>query len=85
MSDIPNNTAFVPRLVNHATGTEPGKGEKIFRKYLQVCITHEASDIHIKGEAIPRIRVRGELRTAGKDEITKDQAHQICKDILDKR
>ncbi len=83
MSDTLNNTAFVPRLVNHAQGTEPGKGEKIFRKYLQVCITHEASDIHIKGEAIPRIRVRGELRTAGKEAITREQAHQICMDILD--
>ena len=84
MSDMQSNTAFVPRLVHHAKGTEPGKGEKLFRKYLQVCINHEASDIHIKGEAIPRIRVRGELRTAGKEALTREQAHQICIDILDK-
>ncbi|MEE2907340.1 MAG: PilT/PilU family type 4a pilus ATPase [Planctomycetota bacterium] len=83
MDPTTSNGAPGPRIVHHAKGTEPGKGEKLFRKYLQVCINHEASDMHIKAEAIPRIRVRGELRTAGKEEVTRNEAHQICMDVLD--
>lgn len=72
-----------PRIVHHATGTETGKGEKLFRKYLKVCIREEASDIHMKAEAVPRIRVRGDLRSIGEEVVTREDAHQICMDVLD--
>ena len=72
-----------PRLVHHAKGTEPGTGRKQFRKYLKACITYAASDLHIKADGPPRIRVRGELKPLDTDIVSHDQSHQISKDILD--
>ncbi len=77
------DTSNAPRLVHHATGTKPGEGEKIFRSFLKACISHEASDIHIKGDSVPRIRVRGDLRTLNTELLSREGAHQITMDILD--
>ncbi|MDP7029760.1 MAG: PilT/PilU family type 4a pilus ATPase [Phycisphaerales bacterium] len=71
------------RLVHHAEGTEPGQGTKLFRKFLKACITYEASDLHIKADGPPRIRVRGELRPLETDHVTHNESHQIAKDVLD--
>ncbi|MCH2153456.1 MAG: PilT/PilU family type 4a pilus ATPase [Phycisphaerales bacterium] len=73
-----------PRLVTHAEGTAKGEGEKLFRTFLKACIAHEASDIHIKADAIPRIRVRGSLRTLNTEMVSRADAHQIATDVLDK-
>ncbi|MCH2142010.1 MAG: PilT/PilU family type 4a pilus ATPase [Phycisphaerales bacterium] len=71
------------RLVHHAKGTEPGAGEKLYRKYLKACITYGASDLHIKADGPPRVRLRGELKPLDTDPVTHDESHQIAKDILD--
>ncbi|MCP4839111.1 MAG: PilT/PilU family type 4a pilus ATPase [Planctomycetes bacterium] len=72
------------RLVHHAKGTTPGTGETQFRKFLKACITYAASDLHIKADGPPRIRVRGELRPLDTSHVTHDETHQIAKDVLDK-
>ncbi|MAB83693.1 MAG: twitching motility protein PilT [Phycisphaerae bacterium] len=66
-----------------STGTQAGEGEKLFRKLLKACISYEASDLHIKSDTAPRIRVRGELRTLNTDMTTIEDGHQISIDILD--
>ncbi len=76
-------TKAEPRLVHHAKGTEPGSGEKLYRKYLKACITYGASDLHIKADGPPRVRLRGELKPLDTDPVTHDESHQIAKDILD--
>ncbi|MCH2134381.1 MAG: PilT/PilU family type 4a pilus ATPase [Phycisphaerales bacterium] len=78
-----SNGASGPRLVHHAKGTDQGEGEKLFRTFLKACIAHEASDIHIKADAIPRIRVRGALRTLSAEMVSREDAHQIAFDVLD--
>lgn len=71
------------RLVHHDTGTEAGAGEAIFRKYLKACITHGASDLHIKADSPPKIRVRGDLRPLEAPAMKREQCFQIVRDILD--
>lgn len=66
-----------------SAGTQPGHGEKLFRKLLKACINYEASDLHIKSDTAPRIRVRGELRTLNTDMTTIEDGDQISMDILD--
>jgi len=69
--------------ITHAKGTEDGAGEAIFRKLLKACISYEASDLHIKAETQPRIRVRGELRTLNTEMVSGNDGYQIGLDILD--
>lgn len=69
--------------VNHVQGTEAGAGAKMFRKLLKACINYEASDLHVKSDAFPRIRVRGELRTLNTEQVSLNDGHQIALDILD--
>ena len=84
MEEMTMTGMSTPRLVTHAKGTAKGEGEKLFRTFLKACIAHEASDIHIKADAIPRIRVRGALRTLNTEMVTREDAHQIASDVLDK-
>lgn len=74
---------FETRLVHHDEGTTAGDGEKLFRKYLQACITHAASDLHIKADSPPKIRVRGELRPLEAPEVSRRESFQMVRDILD--
>ena len=84
MEEMTTTASSTPRLVTHAEGTAKGEGEKLFRTFLKACIAHEASDIHIKADAIPRIRVRGSLRTLNTEMVSRADAHQIATDVLDK-
>ncbi|MCH2137460.1 MAG: PilT/PilU family type 4a pilus ATPase [Phycisphaerales bacterium] len=74
---------FESRLVHHDEGTTKGEGEKLFRKYLKACITHAASDLHIKADAPPKIRVRGELRPLEAPIVQREESFQMVRDILD--
>ncbi|MDG2201427.1 MAG: PilT/PilU family type 4a pilus ATPase [Phycisphaerales bacterium] len=69
--------------VHNVQGTKDGQGVAVFRKLLKACINYEASDLHIKSDTAPRIRVRGELRTLNTDMTTQEDGHQISIDILD--
>ena len=77
-------TGLVADPVHHDKGTQPGEGMAIWRKYLEACIRHEASDLHLKVALPPRIRVRGSLRSLQAEELSQDQMFQIAKDVLDK-
>ncbi len=69
--------------VHHDQGTTPGEGRISFRRFLEACIRFEASDLHLKADLPPRIRVRGALKSLQTDSITASLMFQIAKDVLD--
>jgi twitching motility protein PilT len=71
--------------VHHDKGTAPGEGMRQFRKYLEATIRHEASDLIVKVDLPPRIRVRGALKSLQTDICTPDLMFQIARDVLDDR
>ena len=81
MTQSEDNTIANP--VHNDIGTTPGNGVKEFREMLKATISFEASDLHIKAGAKPRIRVRGVLRSLDAAVNTESLCYQIAKDILD--
>jgi twitching motility protein PilT len=71
--------------VHHDKGTASGEGTRMFRKYLEATIRHEASDLIVKVDLPPRIRVRGSLKSLQADICTPEGMFQIARDILDDR
>jgi twitching motility protein PilT len=69
--------------VHHDGGTSPGEGERVLRKYLDATIRYQASDLIVKVDLPPRIRVRGALKSLQTDICTPDLMFQIAKDVLD--
>lgn len=73
----------VPHAVHHDAGAAPGAGKKTLETYLASTIKYEASDLIVKVDLPPRIRVRGALRSLQTDICTSDLMFQIAKDVLD--
>jgi twitching motility protein PilT len=71
--------------VHHDAGTSAGEGMKAFRKYLQATIQHGASDLIVKVDLPPRIRVRGSLKSLQTDLCTPKLMFQLARDVLDDR
>ena len=69
--------------VHHDAGTTEGEGKKLFEKYLATCIKYEASDLHLKADLPPRVRVRTRLKSLQTDIITPEVMFQVAKDVLD--
>jgi twitching motility protein PilT len=55
----------------------------MFEKYLDATIRYEASDLIVKVDLPPRIRVRGSLKSLQTDICTPPLMFQIAKDVLD--
>jgi len=79
----PENETILGEPVHHDDGTAPGEGRERFTKYLEACIRYEASDLHLKADLPPRIRVRGELKSLQTEQCSKRLMFQIAKDVLD--
>lgn len=71
--------------VHHDRGTKKGEGTTALRKYLEAAIRYGASDIFIKSEHIPRVRLRNELKALQTGETSLDLMFQIAKDTLDEK
>lgn len=69
--------------VHHDFGTETGQGEVLLRKFLDATIHYEASDLIVKVDASPKVRLRGALKPLKVDMVTRDDMFQIAKDVLD--
>jgi hypothetical protein len=69
--------------VHHDAGTSPGEGLKQFEKYVDATIRYEASDLIIKVDLPPRIRVRGSLKSLQTELCTPPMMFQLAKDLLD--
>ncbi|MHC4429052.1 MAG: hypothetical protein ACYS0D_10705, partial [Planctomycetota bacterium] len=69
--------------VHHDKGTVPGEGKRMLMTYLEAVVRYEASDLHVKVNLPPRVRVRGALKNLQTDECTEQLMFQIAKDVLD--
>ena len=69
--------------VHHDFGTEAGEGQKFFRRYLEATIKHGGSDLHLKADLPPRVRVRGSLKSLQTEDNSPQLMFQIAKDVLD--
>lgn len=69
--------------VHHDHGTKDGEGEPQFRTFLEATMRYEASDLHLKPDMQPRIRVRGALKSLQTEQVSMDLMFQIAKDVLD--
>ena len=67
----------------HEIGTTPGEGAKAWRSWLDACIRIEASDLIVKTDQAPRVRVRGSLKPLQTDACAMGLLFQLAKDILD--
>lgn len=78
-------TQEVPDPVHHDAGTNPGEGQRVLDRYMDATIRYGASDLIVKVDLPPRIRVRGSLKSLQTDICTPDLMFQIAKDVLDDR
>jgi len=69
--------------VHHDKGTEAGEGLRMLTKYLQATIRYEASDLIVKVDLPPRIRLRGALKSLQTERCSEQLMFQIAKDVLD--
>ncbi len=75
--------ALVADPVHHDKGTATGEGRKMFELYLAATIKFEASDLIVKCDSPPKVRVRGSLKALQTDSCTENLMFQIAKDVLD--
>jgi twitching motility protein PilT len=71
--------------VHHDMGTTPGEGQRMLTKYLEATIRFEASDLIVKVDLPPRIRLRGALKNLQTPECSAQLMFQLAKDVLDER
>ena len=69
--------------VHHDVGTSAGEGKRQFLRYLEAAIRFAASDLHLKADLPPRVRVRGSLKSLQTQVCSADLMFQIAKDVLD--
>ena len=77
-----NSETLIATPVHHDAGTTPGEGLKSWRSWLDACIRFEASDLIVKSDQTPKVRVRGSLKGL-QTECPMDLMFQVAKDILD--
>ena len=70
------------KAVDDDRGTTDGEGMRKWRAYLKSTIAVEASDLIVKTDLPPRVRVRGTLRDLKTDICSADLMFQIAKDVL---
>ena len=71
--------------VHHDQGTVPGEGRRMLMKYLAAAVRYEASDLIVKVDLPPRIRLRGALKNLQTEECSEQLMFQIAKDVLDEK
>jgi twitching motility protein PilT len=71
--------------VHHDKGTLPGEGRRMLMKYLEATVRYEASDLIVKVDLPPRIRLRGALKNLQTPECSDQLMFQLAKDVLDEK
>ncbi len=71
--------------VHHDKGTAPGEGRRMLMKYLKATVRFEASDLIVKVDLPPRIRLRGALKNLQTPECSEQLMFQLAKDVLDEK
>ena len=89
MTTAPTKATALPEAicdpVHHDKGTVAGEGKRMLEKYLQATIRYEASDLIVKVDLPPRIRLRGALKNLQTEECSEQLMFQIAKDVLDEK
>ncbi len=60
--------------VHHDSGTVPGEGRRMLMKYLQAAVRFEASDLIVKIDLPPRVRLRGVLKNLQTEECSEHRS-----------
>ena len=63
--------------VHHDQGTVPGEGRRMLMKYLEAAVRYEASDLIVKVDLPPRIRLRGALKNLQTEECSEHRS--VCR------
>ncbi len=71
--------------VHHDKGTTPGEGRRMLMKYLDATVRFAASDLIVKVDLPPRIRLRGALKNLDTDRCSEQLMFQVAKDVLDEK
>jgi twitching motility protein PilT len=71
--------------VHHDRGTKAGEGKKTLMTFLDAAVRYAASDLIVKVDLPPRIRLRGALKNLDTEICSTDLMFQIAKDVLDER
>jgi len=83
--NVMSDTHFEP-VVDHvvigASAHKPDPHATRFGKFLQATIRSNASDLILKSDAAPRVRVKGSLKTLDTDPVEAEEFVQIAKTIL---
>ncbi len=75
-------TKTLIKAVDDDRGTTPGEGMKAWRMFLKSTIAVEASDLIVKTDLPPRVRVRGTLKDLKTEICSAELMFQIAKDVL---
>jgi twitching motility protein PilT len=75
-------TQTLIKAVDSHRGTTEGEGLKKWRSYLKSTIAVEGSDLIVKTDIPPRVRIRGVLRDMKTEVCSADLMFQIAKDVL---
>jgi twitching motility protein PilT len=71
--------------VHHDAGTQAGEGRRMLMKYLEATVRYGASDLIVKVDLPPRIRLRGSLKNLQTPECSAPLMFQVAKDVLDEK
>ncbi len=87
MTTTPANATETEILgpVHHDKGTSAGEGRRALTKYLDATVRYQASDLIIKVDLPPRVRLRGALKNLDTEKCSEQLMFQIAKDVLDER
>ena len=69
-------TELTANPVHHDRGTVAGEGEKLWRSYLDAIIRFGGSDLILKSETCPKVRLRGSLKKLETPPTSTDQMFQ---------
>jgi twitching motility protein PilT len=82
-ADTAGDSALFADPVHHDKGTVTGEGEKAFTRFLEATIRYEASDLIVKTDSPPKVRIRGSLKGLNTETCSEALMFQIAKDVLD--
>ena len=85
MTTTETNPGLLCDPVHHDKGTTPGDGQRMLMKYLEASVRYSASDLIVKVDLPPRIRLRGSLKNLQTPECSEQLMFQMAKDVLDKK
>ena len=82
MPNLMSDTISVAGHVDLQPDKKHNPHETRFGKFCQACITFKGSDLIVKSDAVPRIRLKGSLKALDTDLVSAEEFVGIAKQIL---